>query len=305
VTFAAVGSLLQTITTSLTVAPTATGQLVLVEVVAESNTVFCNGISGGNSTWVQLGTNFLGTVTDAYFCSVFAGKSTATGSAAATLTFSGTTPVIRCAGQIFSSTVGSWALDGSQGNLNSAGTNTSPSLTPAGAGDLYFGYFIDEGTATAGATSGYTYDVDAHSNGLCFNPACTSAAQAPVWGDSGLALGVAVLLREAAVATAAAAGAGSVTAKSAQSPTAAVAAAGAVAAANAAVPTGTAAVAAAGAAAAATPVVIILPPAPAILPGGSPAGVIPASVTSVPILPGSSPGPILPSRAPGAVPWPG
>ena len=116
-----------------------------------------------------------------------------------TISWSGTAPGDFVAGHEFSSTVGSWALD-TQGHVDSSGTNTWASLTPAGAGELYFGYCADAGSAAAGSTSGYTYEVDAQSNGLAFNPACTGSAQAPVWGDAGQAFGVMVLVKETAAA---------------------------------------------------------------------------------------------------------
>lgn len=201
-TFAPVGSLLQTTTTSLSTSPANVGDLILVEVQTNSQTVWCTSISGGNAAWTPVGTAYSynwnggGTWGSA---TLFAGRATATGSATATLTFNGATPTIRCAGQEFSSTLGGWALDvlGNLGNLS--GTNTMPSLTPAGPGELYFCFTNNLSSASAGSTSGYTYDVDAHGNGLVFNPSCTSSAQAPVWGDSGSYLGIAVLMREAPI----------------------------------------------------------------------------------------------------------
>jgi len=195
VTFAPVGGNLYTTTTSLTMANQAVTDLLLVEVVASSATVWCNGISGGGATWTQIGAPFLGNYTSRYV-TLFAGKVTATGAATATLTFSGTTPAFYCAGHEFSSTVGYWTVDGPPGAVDHTAITTIASLTPAAAGDLYFGYAFDAGTATAGATTGYTYAIDAGGNGMCWNAACTSAAQNPAFGDSNTRLGVAVLMRE-------------------------------------------------------------------------------------------------------------
>ena len=44
-----------------------------------------------------------------------------------------------------------------QGHIDSAGTNKWASLTPAGPGELYFGYAYDDVGAQAGSTSGFTY----------------------------------------------------------------------------------------------------------------------------------------------------
>ena len=196
-TFTAVGSLVQTTTTTLTVNPTAKGNFYLVEVCSlGSNTIYCSSISGGNCTWVQVGSKFAGT-NHTNYSTVFIGTATATGSAGATLTFSGATPTLEAAGQQFHSSVGSWAVDGLQGNLDTAASNSAmPSLTPSGPGDIYFAYNYDSGTSVGGSTSGYTFDVTAGGNGLTFNPACGSGAQAPVWGDTGVAFGVAILLKE-------------------------------------------------------------------------------------------------------------
>ena len=85
------------------------------------------------------------------------------------------------------------------GTVNAAGT-AYPSITPGhGAGELYFGYALNSGSASSGSTSGYTYNpnVDGINDGLCFNPSCTSATQAPAWADSNTKSGIAVLLYEA------------------------------------------------------------------------------------------------------------
>ena len=194
--FTAVGSFVQTTTTTLAVNPAKVGNFYLAEVIAYSNTVYCSSISGGNCTWTQLGSKYVGSNHPDY-ATVFIGKATAAGAANATLTFSGTTPSFNAVAQQFSSTVGSWAQDGLQGTEDLAtGSATWPSLTPNGPGGLYFGYLYDTGTAVAGSTPGFTYGVDAGGNGLAFNPDCGNGAQAPVWGDAGSAFGVVILLRE-------------------------------------------------------------------------------------------------------------
>ena len=192
-TFTAVGSLVDTTTTTLAVNPTKVGNFYLVEVIANGGTVYCNAISGGNCTWTLL-TSFKGH-NNTIYASVFTGVATATGSANATLAFSGSTPTFEAVGQQFSSSLGSWAMTAS-GTLDlTTGTNTWPSLAPDGSGTLYFGFSYDSGTATAGSTPGFTYDVY-QGDGIAFNPGCGSGTQAPVWGDSGSFFGIAVLLQE-------------------------------------------------------------------------------------------------------------
>jgi hypothetical protein len=196
VTFAAVGSAISSTTSSVSLDPQNVGDLILLAVGNhDNNTVYATGVSGGGATWTQMGSPVLG-VNNNRTMVLFAGQVTATGSGTATVTWSGATPsATRIAGQEFSSTVGSWTLD-VQGSLDLAsGTNTWASLTPAAAGELYFGWGLDTSGAVAGSTSGYTYDV-VSGNGMAFNADCSASAQAPVWGDSGMVFGLMALVRE-------------------------------------------------------------------------------------------------------------
>jgi len=178
------------------------GNLLVAEVINFSNnTVWCTGLSGSGATWVPAGVKLLGTNTS-QTAAVFLGTVTATGAGSAAPSWSGTTPanfgiVIR----EFHSTVGSWTFI-TQGNLDSAGTANWPSLNST-AGDLYYGYCADAATASAGSTSGYTYDAsgDGVGNGMAFNVNCPGGATNPVWGDSGQQLGIVVLVREGSAPT--------------------------------------------------------------------------------------------------------
>ena len=204
-TFAAVGSFLQGGAVgggTVAMNNQAVGDLVMLAAIStDSVNNYVNSISGGGATWTQIGVHVTGS-TNSMIATLWMGTVTATGTQTATLNVTGGGPTIRAAGNEFSSTVGSWAVDGSKTTLDSAGTNTWPSLTPAGSGDLYFGFAIDSGTASAGSTSGYSYHVTTQGNGCCFNPACSAAAQAPVWGDSGHEFGPMVLIRETSAAAA-------------------------------------------------------------------------------------------------------
>lgn len=194
-TFAAVGSAIFA-TGSFSLTPSGIGDLILLEVVNEDTDVAATALASGNVTWAAMGSALVDSG-DGASAQVFAGTVTGTGAATVSITWGGTAPTnVRMAGQEFSSTVGSWTLD-TQGNLiNLSGTNTWPSLTPAGAGELYFGFALNAGSAAAGSTSGYTYASSPQHNGMAYNAACTSSAQAPVWGDSGQLLGVMVLVKE-------------------------------------------------------------------------------------------------------------
>jgi hypothetical protein len=202
VTFAAVGSTFQEQgSSSVSLSPAGIGHLILMEVITLGGSAVPSSVSGGGATWTQL-RSVAGSVNSGDGAAVFAGQVTATGSHAATLTFSGTPSDIAVTGREFSSTVGSWALDTS-GTLDlGSGTVDFPSLAPAGSGELYFGFM--GGNAVTGSTSGYTYFLDADSWGMCFNAACGSGAQQPVWGTgSGSVFGIAVLMKETAAAPAA------------------------------------------------------------------------------------------------------
>lgn len=76
------------------------------------------------------------------------------------------------------STVWSRIAGGSQENASSL-TVAYPSLTPAAAGELYFGFGLLAQTANGGSTSGYVYAADGAGDQTLYNLACTAAAQAP------------------------------------------------------------------------------------------------------------------------------
>lgn len=199
-TFAAVGATIAQTSTSFSLTPAGVGHLILLEIENNSAAVWATGVSSSNVTWSQMGTVLKGT-TNSRSSVVFAGTVTAASAATVTVTLNGSPGTFHVVGHEFSSTVGSWALDGSQANLDGAGTNTWPALTPtAGAGELYFGYAIDSSSAVAGSTSGYTYANDGSGNGIAWNASCPNSATSPAWGDSGSIFGVMVLVKETGTA---------------------------------------------------------------------------------------------------------
>lgn len=202
-TWTAVGSFLQAAATpgpgTISLNNQQAGNLILIAAAVDSTSNWVNSITGGGATWSQVGVKFTGS-TNARIITLWQGTVTATGAQTATMNITGGAPDIRAGGGEFHSSVGSWALDGSQGNLDGSGTATWPSLTPSGSGRLYFGFAIDSGTAVAGSTSGYTYNVTAQGNGAAWNPN-VSAASAPVWGDSGSVFGAVILMKETGAAS--------------------------------------------------------------------------------------------------------
>ena len=132
---------------------------------------------------------------------IFLGHVTATGSHTVTITTNAGSPTIRVGGQEFSNTSGFSAvtLDAS-GTIDVASAGKFPSVTPAhGAGDLYWSFIYDNGTGTAGSTSGYVYGTDTNGNLKAYNLSCANSAQQPNIGDTATdgSSGIAVMLYEA------------------------------------------------------------------------------------------------------------
>lgn len=197
-TFTPVGSSFTWDTTPINFTPHTVGNLIVVGAltkVATTPTVI--GLSSSNVTWTQLTTTYTGTNSNSAG-NIWVGTVTSTSAAVVTVTWStGSAPSFwQFDGQEFSSTVGSWALD-QQGHIDFSTSNSAyASLTPAAAGELYFGTHFDSLTSSAGSTSGYTYLVDSHSNGMAYNANCTASAQAPTWADSGVRGGPMALIKE-------------------------------------------------------------------------------------------------------------
>lgn len=191
-------------TSSIALTNQAVGNLLLIEVHNfQNNTVTATSMTGGGATWVRVGTSFTSSVGFAATHALFAGTVTATGAQTATVTWSGTAPTTNFLeeGREFHSSVGSWSLD-VQGNLDLTATKNWFSLTPATAGELYFGSEVNAGTAVAGATSGYVSNVNAFSCGAAYNLSCAQGvATFPVWGDTDNRCGIMVLMREGAAAS--------------------------------------------------------------------------------------------------------
>lgn len=180
-------------TSTLTLVPHVTGNFVLVNGISFTTADPVTALSSSNATWAQL---VAPVIVGSYIITCFIGHATSTSSATVTATAAGS-PTLRLAGQEFSSTAGFSAVTlDTSGTLNATGT-AWPSLTPGhGAGELYFGSELNAGSGSAGATSGYTYQVDSNGNGLAYNLNCGGSATSPVWADSDLRDVLAVLLYE-------------------------------------------------------------------------------------------------------------
>jgi hypothetical protein len=186
--------------TTLAVGAPDTGHTLVLVVRAASASVTATSVSGGLvSTWSQA-TGFTDTLT-ASRVDIFYGTVTGSGSATATVTFSGsvaTTSTEICAQEFASSVPNTaWLIGAAGAKTNGTGTTlTFPTLTAGISGQLYFGYAYVANNAVAGATAGYTYNVTTSNNLVVFNPAANgpttpSAAQSPSgnWTTVGVVLG--------------------------------------------------------------------------------------------------------------------
>lgn len=191
-TFTAVGGIVQSQTSSISINPQAVGDIIVMHLESEGSAPPLS-ITGGNCNWQQVGMNFNSAVNPGVNEAVFVGTATATGAATATITYNGTPASVNNRGQEFYSSTGQYTFI-SQAPLDSSGTNTMPTLTPTAPGQLYAVSVLDTATFTAGATPGYVYETDVNGNGFIYNPSCTSDPQAPTIGDSTAVFGLAILL---------------------------------------------------------------------------------------------------------------
>jgi len=192
--FTPVGGLIQGTSLTPSVTTHAAGDVILLHVTTEGSAP-PTGISGGDATWTQVGTTLRGSVNSGLSAAVYEGTVTAAGTAQATVTTSGTPSAVRIGGQEYNPGSGQTGVLVSQANLDVAGTNTGPSITPTGGNELYSFYGFDTDIGSAGSTTGYTYEIDNNGNVYVFDP--SSPTQPPVFGDSDVAFGIAVLMESA------------------------------------------------------------------------------------------------------------
>jgi hypothetical protein len=192
--FTPVGGLIQGTSLTPSVTAQAAGDVILLHVITEGNAP-PTGISGGGTTWKQVGSTLSGSVNSGFSAAVYEGTVTAAGTAQATVTTSGAPSAVRIGGQEYNPGSGQTGVLVSQANLDVTGTSTGPSITPTGSNEFYSFYGFDTGTGSAGSTPGYTYELDDNGNVYAFDPA--SPAQPPVFGDSNVAFGIAVLMQSA------------------------------------------------------------------------------------------------------------
>jgi hypothetical protein len=183
-TITAVGSLATGSGTTLAVAPTAVGDLLVVTVIEAG---FGETISGGGvTTWTRLTEAPTGGGIDV---ELWAGLVTTTGSSTITVTAS----AAGISAQQFHHTgAAGWQFDTvatPNSTAVSPGTNTGnfPTVTPTGSAELWVGAaFCDVGGTVTGSTSGVTYDSWSPTSttaAFAYNLSATGA-QAPNWSVS-------------------------------------------------------------------------------------------------------------------------
>jgi hypothetical protein len=215
-TFTAVSTIGSATAKTFTLTPHATGDFILLWVTSETAADFATAATSTNvnsgAGWTVL-VPHVNLPNNAVTQTLFIGQATSTSGATVTVTTAGS-PVLRIAWQEFSNTLGYAAvsLDNS-GTVDLAATGTMPPVTPTRANDLYAGYVFDNGSGTAGSTSGFTYQLDPNTNQLAYRTSCANATQTPNIGDSNGTSGIGVMLYEAVTAftpAAALSGSGSV-----------------------------------------------------------------------------------------------
>jgi hypothetical protein len=167
--------------TTLAVNPQNLGDVMVVTVETGANATLSSVSGGGVASWVKV----MSWIPAGADREIWFGAVTAVG--ASTITFSwtgalGTHNVEYSAMEFKADRPVTWASTTSNEIHNTAvSTNMPmPSLTPAVSGELYVGLAVVATGPTGGTTPGYTFAPTAWGNTYVYNPACTSAAQAPV-----------------------------------------------------------------------------------------------------------------------------
>jgi RHS repeat-associated protein len=185
----AVGSLAQRFgSNTLSVSPVNTGDIeaLAIQGQPESSPVVSSVSGGGVTTWSKA-IAYPGSATSSDI-EIWWGKITSTGSSTITVTWTGSNPSYRelDAHEFSGGSGATWSVDKTgDASSGSATSYNMASLTPSGTGELYFGLAVVGGdTATAGSTSGVTYNVDDNGNLLAYDTN-VSAALAPAGSQTG------------------------------------------------------------------------------------------------------------------------
>ncbi|WP_027947223.1 hypothetical protein [Amycolatopsis taiwanensis] len=191
---------------SLTVTPTAVGNAIILAVDVLSDYISSTQVTGGNCTWTRLYGPVIDDVPILY--DLWLGVATSTGPATVQLGFSGNVGGIwveTVASQFRSSRgpAASWTLDTATLQLNADSTEVPfPALTPAGPGELYWGYAVVDNTGEPGDSAGWTFQL-ADTNNIVAFKTWVGAGDAPTAHQAvpGFSRVVAVLLGDGSPTT--------------------------------------------------------------------------------------------------------
>jgi hypothetical protein len=170
--------------TTLSVNPQTVGDVLVVMDEQDDNAVTTTSLSGGGVTTWSRAIQYVGTGEPREY-ELWYGQVTSTGSSTITFTLSGSIVGHNAEyeAQEFTAGLGSssvWTLDTTNHQENSSSTTlTYPSLTPAGAGELYFGFIDMPNPPSAGSTPGVTYYTTPDANQIAYDPASGSGALQP------------------------------------------------------------------------------------------------------------------------------
>jgi hypothetical protein len=173
---------------TLSITTTAVGQVVVMCIVfGSAYTGHVTGISQTGVTWGGAAAasspydppSIYGRV------EIWIGTVTASGTNSATVTYSSTNvgSFTELSADVFSSSYGnasSWAAvaNGANGSASAVTTVTWPSLTTTGSGEMYIGASYIAVAASAGSTSGFTYEITTASDCVAYNTTLASAPTA-------------------------------------------------------------------------------------------------------------------------------
>jgi hypothetical protein len=188
--------------TTLNVNPQNLGDVLVV--VSEQNAagLTVTSMSGGGVTTWNNALRYVG-IGEPRAYEIWYGVVTATGGSTINFTLSGSNAGQTAEYEAQEFTAGDgpgtiWNLDtkGTQETLSNSTVLTYPSLTPAGAGELYFGFDDMPSSPSGGSTTGFSYFTTADSNQVAYNPSVGPSAVQPtaMQGGSHMSSSVAVLL---------------------------------------------------------------------------------------------------------------
>jgi hypothetical protein len=185
-----------------TLAPTAVGDFILAAILCPTtNADWATALSsaGGNVLWSSIGSPaHLASSVNTATAALFIGQVITAASHTVTITTNTGSPTLRMLGSEFNCANGFSAVTvDASGTEDVSSSGHFPAVTPTRTGDLYWSACYDFGSGSTGTTAGYTYEVDANGNVLCFNISCPNSTQTPNIGNTDGITGIGIMLYSA------------------------------------------------------------------------------------------------------------